>query len=39
MTESIDYKDLATPPNDTQKQMLQLAGIQADQQSAPQPTQ
>lgn len=27
MTETIDYKDLATPPNDAQKQMLTLAGI------------
>lgn len=32
ITEGVDYKDLATPPNDVQKQMLELAGIQTDQQ-------
>lgn len=36
MTETINYADLATPPNDAQKQMLSLAGIEP---TAPQTTQ
>lgn len=37
MTETVNYADLAVPPNDTQKQFLELAGIQPDQQFAPPP--
>ncbi len=29
MTEGVDYKDLATPPNDIQKEFLSQAGIQS----------
>lgn len=35
MTETINYADLATPPNETQKQMLTLAGIDQPQPVAP----
>ncbi len=39
MTETIAYDDLGkAPPNDAQKQMLELAGIQTNQQFAPPPT-
>lgn len=36
MTETINYADLATPPNDAQKKMLEMAGIEQPQ---PTPTQ
>lgn len=41
MTETINYADLATPPNPAQEQMLELAGIETQggsQQPAPQQT-
>jgi hypothetical protein len=37
MTETVAYKDLVTPPNDTQKQFLSLAGIQAQEMFGNQP--
>lgn len=38
ITEGIDYKDLATPPNEIQKEFLSMAGIQTNSQfSSPQP--
>ena len=39
MTSTIDYKDLATPPNAEQQAMLELSGIQPPSNSTPAPNQ